>query len=203
MECEDKINLSLNEIGVARNILDKISLWRGDITRLEIDAIVNAANNGLAGGGGVDGAIHRAAGTADLQKECRVIGHCDTGAAVITSACKMKHVKNIIHTVGPICHTKVPSVNDRDMLMSCYNSCLDLAVKHNLKTIDDFRTRERERALTSGSSSSDKVMDGSSTGKASTDLSTKMTQSSENAPKEERPKDEYIPVGTPIETVKL
>ncbi|KIH68104.1 macro domain protein [Ancylostoma duodenale] len=122
-------------VGVARGVLEKISLWRGDITRLEIDAIVNAANSGLAGGGGVDGAIHRAAGTAELQKECRAIGHCDTGAAVITSACKMSHVKNIIHTVGPICHGKVASVSDREKLMSCYHSCLDLAVKNNLKTI--------------------------------------------------------------------
>ncbi|ETN77951.1 macro domain protein [Necator americanus] len=86
-------------------------------------------------GGGVDGAIHRAAGTADLQRECRAIGFCDTGKAVITSACKMSHVKNIIHTVGPQCSGNVASVNDREKLVSCYHSCLDLAVKNNLKTI--------------------------------------------------------------------
>ncbi|VDM70460.1 unnamed protein product [Strongylus vulgaris] len=162
------------KFGVARGILDKISLWRGDITKLEVDAIVNAANSGLAGGdfydahsrlkaiyisrvdsvsslefitimspsanhvyaagGGVDGAIHRAAGTKDLQKECRAIGHCDTGAAVITSACNIKHVKNIIHTVGPICHGALASEGEREKLKSCYHSCLDLAVKNNLKT---------------------------------------------------------------------
>ncbi|VDO66357.1 unnamed protein product [Haemonchus placei] len=122
-------------VGVARGVLEKISLWRGDITRLEIDAIVNAANNRLAGGGGVDGAIHRAAGTAELQKECRAIGHCDTGAAVITSGCKMSHIKNIIHTVGPICSGNVASASDREKLLSCYRSCLNLAVEHKLKTI--------------------------------------------------------------------
>ncbi|CAJ0589914.1 unnamed protein product [Cylicocyclus nassatus] len=123
------------KFGVARGILGKISLWRGDITKLEVDAIVNAANSGLAGGGGVDGAIHRAAGVKELQKECRAIGHCDTGAAVITSACNLKHVKNIIHTVGPICHGATASDEERKKLMSCYHSCLDLAVKNSLKTI--------------------------------------------------------------------
>ncbi|KHJ82180.1 macro domain protein [Oesophagostomum dentatum] len=121
--------------GVARNVLDKLSLWCGDITRLEVDAIVNASDKRLSGGGGVDGAIHRAAGKADLQSECRAIGHCDTGAAVITSAGKMKHVKNIIHTVGPICRGKIPTDSHREKLISCYQSSLDLALKHNLKTV--------------------------------------------------------------------
>ncbi|KAJ1349210.1 hypothetical protein KIN20_004681 [Parelaphostrongylus tenuis] len=124
-----------DKFGVARDVLEKISLWRGDITRLEIDAIVNAANNGLRGGGGVDGAIHRAAGTAELQKECRAIGHCDTGAAVITSGCQISHIKNIIHTVGPQCPSRVASASDREKLVSCYRSSLELAVKNNLKSV--------------------------------------------------------------------
>ncbi|WKY10459.1 hypothetical protein Q1695_002651 [Nippostrongylus brasiliensis] len=124
-----------DKFGVARNVLGKISLWRGDITRLEIDAIVNAANNGLRGGGGVDGAIHRAAGTAELQKECRAIGHCDTGAAVITSGCKMTHIKNIIHTVGPQCSGNKASANDEEKLISCYRSCLNLATENKLDSI--------------------------------------------------------------------
>ncbi|KAE9414947.1 hypothetical protein Angca_002886, partial [Angiostrongylus cantonensis] len=86
-------------------------------------------------GGGVDGAIHRAAGTADLQKECRAIGHCDTGAAVITSGCQMRHIKNIIHTVGPRCSSKIVSTSDREKLVSCYRSCLELAVKNNLRSV--------------------------------------------------------------------
>ncbi|VDP12596.1 unnamed protein product [Heligmosomoides polygyrus] len=124
-----------DRFGVARNVLDRISLFRGDITRLEIDAIVNAANNELRGGGGVDGAIHRAAGTAELQKECRAIGRCETGAAVITSGCKMSHIKNIIHTVGPQCKTYTPSEEEREKLISCYRSSLELAVEHKLKSI--------------------------------------------------------------------
>uniref|UniRef100_A0A1I7WMS5 Macro domain-containing protein n=1 Tax=Heterorhabditis bacteriophora TaxID=37862 RepID=A0A1I7WMS5_HETBA len=122
--------------GVARAVLDKISLWTGDITNIEVDAIVNAANNGLRGGGGVDGAIHRAAGYSDLQKECQKIGWCDTGNSVITSGCKIKHIRNIIHTVGPRC-TVVgqATTEEREKLISCYQSALNLAVKYNLQTI--------------------------------------------------------------------
>ncbi|KJH45699.1 macro domain protein [Dictyocaulus viviparus] len=124
-----------DKFGVARDVLEKISLWRGDITRLQVDAIVNAANNQLRGGGGVDGAIHRAAGTPELQKECRAIGYCETGAAVITTGCNISHIKNIIHTVGPQCSGKIASSADREKLISCYRSCLDLAIKNNLNSI--------------------------------------------------------------------
>ncbi|KAL5464060.1 hypothetical protein EMCRGX_G033019 [Ephydatia muelleri] len=104
----------------------KVSLWRGDITTLQIDAIVNAANRSLLGGGGVDGAIHSAAGS-NLLKECRKLGGCDTGDAKITSGYKLP-AKYVIHTVGP-------TNGSRDKLRSCYSRCLQLALENNIRSL--------------------------------------------------------------------
>ncbi|KAJ8337982.1 hypothetical protein SKAU_G00369480 [Synaphobranchus kaupii] len=110
----------------------KISLFRGDITKLEIDAIVNAANKTLLGGGGVDGSIHRGAGPL-LKKECATLGGCETGQAKITGAYGLP-AKYVIHTVGPIAQGAVGD-RERDGLHSCYLTCLDLAVEHQLRTV--------------------------------------------------------------------
>ena len=108
-----------------------IILKLGDITAEDSEAIVNAANTGLRGGGGVDGAIHRAAGPS-VMEECRKIGFCATGKAVITSAGKLK-AKKIIHTVGPVWHGGVRQ--EPDLLRSAYVSSFSLAKKQMLRTI--------------------------------------------------------------------
>jgi O-acetyl-ADP-ribose deacetylase (regulator of RNase III) len=111
--------------------MTKIRVIKGDITELRIDAIVNAANNHLRGGGGVDGAIHYAAGP-ELLKECVEIGFCDTGEAKITKGYNLP-AKFVIHTVGPIYgHT---NGRDAELLRNCYYNSLDLAVKNNIKSI--------------------------------------------------------------------
>ncbi|KAJ6544787.1 A1pp-domain-containing protein [Mycena vulgaris] len=112
--------------------LDRISLFQGDITVMEVDSIVNAANRSLLGGGGVDGAIHAAAGK-KLFKECRGLGGCETGDSKITAAYKLPS-KHIIHTVGPVYSRSDVETRARQ-LESCYKTSLDLAVNNNLRHI--------------------------------------------------------------------
>src|SRR5690242_6214446 len=105
-------------------------VWQGDITTLDVDAIVNAANETLLGGGGVDGAIHRAAGP-ELLAECRTLGGCPTGEARITRGYRLK-ARYVIHTVGPVYHGQA---RDAELLASAYRSSLHLAAENGLKTI--------------------------------------------------------------------
>ena len=113
-----------------KKILDKLEVMQGDITELAVDAIVNAANSSLLGGGGVDGAIHRAAGP-ELLKECWTLAGCPTGEARITKGYNLA-ARHVIHTVGPIYSGKP---RDKTLLTGCYQNSLKLAAENNVHSL--------------------------------------------------------------------
>jgi O-acetyl-ADP-ribose deacetylase (regulator of RNase III) len=115
---------------MADQVLKRIEIRQGDITKCEVDAIVNAANSTLMGGGGVDGAIHRAAGP-ELKEECKTLGGCPTGEARITGGYNLP-ARYVIHTVGPVYSGKE---EDARLLSSCYRNSLKLAKENDVKSI--------------------------------------------------------------------
>jgi O-acetyl-ADP-ribose deacetylase len=124
-----------NSSFVKLHLMTRLELIQADITKVEVDAIVNAANSSLLGGGGVDGAIHRVGGPEILEESKKIRakqGGCKTGEAVITTAGKLP-AKYVIHTVGPV--WQGGRTNETELLARCYRNSLELALQHNVKTI--------------------------------------------------------------------